>query len=920
MRADVGEGAGRDPPSVGSTRQSVVVGVGEPVLEVRAVDQVQRAVGRPRRSAPACSRAIGWNRYTNGTVPTVPATRCASTSASADAPSSVSGFSQTTCLPCGERGRGERRRGSSLGTHRCTTSTSGSSDQGLGRREGPVGTEPDGGLLAVIGRRRGDPDEAGTGEARGTGVGGPDEPRPDDPRPSSDGIPVGPYGTLFSLSSTYFVLDIQSLRGSMLAVTERTAGQARAASPSAGEVLQHIRAQGSTTRSALVEATGLSRATLGQRLEQLMRHGLVVMEAAPSTGGRPPSRFAFNPRAGVILAADLGATHGTIAVADLAGTRIAVARRSSSRSPTGPSTVLTEVLAHFDELLARDRPRARRRLGDRRRRPGPVDFASGRPVRPPIMPGWDDFDVRGGSPGAPRPRARRQRRERDGARRVLALVARRRRHAPLREGRHRHRRRARRRAVRVPRGARAARATSATCGSTRPAGGLRLRQRELPRGRRLGTRPRPRPPRGRLDTTNTRDVVELAAAGNPDAVRAVRAAGRRLGEALAAAVNMLNPDVIVVGGDLADAHDHLLAGVREVVYQRSTALATQSLRIEESRLGDDAGIEGCIVLALEELLSAEVIDELIDGRGRSSDRLIHVTDVRPRRGATPCPHRSRSSCTRSAPRRRPTSTARSRGWPSSASPRSNRSSAPARRSRCASSRRTSAPSTSRPTSTSSRSKRALDEHGMVAPSSHVQLPEGEHAQEILDEQERCSAARCSSPRHCSTPSRARSRRSTISTASRHSPSASTAPPSSHAARGIRVGYHNHFWEFATDFDGRSGLEVFYELCEPDVVAEIDVYWAQLGGRDPVDLVRTLGDRVSLLHVKDGDGGLGPRAARSATASSTCPRCSRSATAAELAHRRARRHGRRHRLARTPDQRSVPHAARSLPRARVVTER
>jgi predicted NBD/HSP70 family sugar kinase len=115
-----------------------------------------------------------------------------------------------------------------------------------------------------------------------------------------------------------------------------------------------------------------------------------------------------------------------------------------------------------------------------------------------------------------------------------------------------------------------------------------------------------------LGTTDTRQVVERAAAGDPDAVRAVRAAGRRLGEVLAMAVNMLNPDVIVVGGDLADAHDQLLAGVREVVYQRSTALATQALGIEESRLGADAGIEGCIVIALEELLSAEVIDELID--------------------------------------------------------------------------------------------------------------------------------------------------------------------------------------------------------------------------------------------------------------------------------------------------------------------
>jgi predicted NBD/HSP70 family sugar kinase len=93
----------------------------------------------------------------------------------------------------------------------------------------------------------------------------------------------------------------------------------------------------------------------------------------------------------------------------------------------------------------------------------------------------------------------------------------------------------------------------------------------------------------------------------------VRTAGRRLGEALAAAVNLLNPEVIVVSGDLVGAHDHLLAGVREVVYQRSTALATQSLRIVEGRLADEAGIHGCIVLALEALLATEVIDDLVEG-------------------------------------------------------------------------------------------------------------------------------------------------------------------------------------------------------------------------------------------------------------------------------------------------------------------
>lgn len=73
-----------------------------------------------------------------------------------------------------------------------------------------------------------------------------------------------------------------------------------------------------------------------------------------------------------------------------------------------------------------------------------------------------------------------------------------------------------------------------------------------------------------------------------------------------------------------------------------------------------------------------------------------------------------------------------------------------------------------------------------------------------------------------------------------------------AARGIRLGYHNHEFEPAARApDGTTGLERLLALTDPDVVAEVDVYWATVGGADPADLVGRLGDRVRLLHVKDG---------------------------------------------------------------------
>jgi sugar phosphate isomerase/epimerase len=69
--------------------------------------------------------------------------------------------------------------------------------------------------------------------------------------------------------------------------------------------------------------------------------------------------------------------------------------------------------------------------------------------------------------------------------------------------------------------------------------------------------------------------------------------------------------------------------------------------------------------------------------------------------------------------------------------------------------------------------------------------------------------------------------------------------------GLRVGYHNHWWELENRIDGAHALEVFADALPDDVVLEVDVYWAAVGGADAPALLRRLGERVRLLHVKDG---------------------------------------------------------------------
>ncbi|MBX7443463.1 MULTISPECIES: sugar phosphate isomerase/epimerase [unclassified Arthrobacter] len=69
--------------------------------------------------------------------------------------------------------------------------------------------------------------------------------------------------------------------------------------------------------------------------------------------------------------------------------------------------------------------------------------------------------------------------------------------------------------------------------------------------------------------------------------------------------------------------------------------------------------------------------------------------------------------------------------------------------------------------------------------------------------------------------------------------------------GIRVGYHNHAWELESIVEGRTALEYFESLLDPELVLEVDTYWVAVGGQDPVDILTKLGDRVKFIHIKDG---------------------------------------------------------------------
>lgn len=378
-----------------------------------------------------------------------------------------------------------------------------------------------------------------------------------------------------------------------------------------GGLLQLLRDGTPRTRSELATVTGLARSTIAQRVDALMGAGFIGPAGeATSTGGRPPTRFAFNPSARVAAAADIGATHARVAVTDLAG-EVLTERRDEIDIAIGPVHVLDQVVRTVQGLLDDIGRLPSDLLGVGVGLPGPVEHSTGRPVNPPIMPGWDGFDVQGylherlgvvalvDNDVNIMALGEHFTQWRDAPHMIFVKVATGIGSGLISDGR-------------LHRGAQGAAGDMGhlqlphntdvvcRCGNTGcleavASGGAiasALTARGIPAG-------------------SSRDVIELARGGSVEALQLVRQAGRDIGDVLAAAVSLFNPSLIVIGGSLSHAGDHLIAGVHEIVYRRSLPLATQHLRIVPSRTGDRAGIVGAAVMVIDHALSPTQLDTLL---------------------------------------------------------------------------------------------------------------------------------------------------------------------------------------------------------------------------------------------------------------------------------------------------------------------
>ena len=173
---------------------------------------------------------------------------------------------------------------------------------------------------------------------------------------------------------------------------ERRAGLLSGLS-SAGELLQLFRTGEVATRSELQRVTGLARSTVAPKVDALLTAGYLVEDGSIIDGrGRPSTRLRVNDQATTILVADLGATHGRLAVGTPAGD-VLVESVIESNIGKAPDAVLAMVTRKLDQLLKRSGRTRSSLRGTAIGVPGPVNLQAGRIARSISMPGWDDYPV-----------------------------------------------------------------------------------------------------------------------------------------------------------------------------------------------------------------------------------------------------------------------------------------------------------------------------------------------------------------------------------------------------------------------------------------------------------------------------------------------------------------------------------------------
>jgi glucokinase-like ROK family protein len=387
------------------------------------------------------------------------------------------------------------------------------------------------------------------------------------------------------------------------------------------EIMRALRRQGRISRSEISSITGWSKAKASQEIRSLVDKGyLVEVGEGVSQGGRRPRILRINDQLGYIGGIDIGATSLDIALADVTGS---ILQRCSVPTDVKwpPETVFGRCVELLLDLLRAQGCTPDQMLGIGVGVPGPVDFARGVLVAPPLMPEWENFPIRDFFKRTflsafvvvdndVNIMALGEQRAGDGAG-VDHFIF-----------------------VKIGTGIGAGIISNGKIhrGSDGSAGdighicvdkegplcacGNKGCLEAMTAGPAIASKALEAARNGRspilrqmLETNagalRPEDVNAACREGDQAALDIIRESGQIIGDVLASLVNFFNPSHIFIGGGIANFGNHLLVAIRRAVLHRSLPLATTHLSIKFSRVGPNVGVMGAISLALDYLFAIE---------------------------------------------------------------------------------------------------------------------------------------------------------------------------------------------------------------------------------------------------------------------------------------------------------------------------
>jgi predicted NBD/HSP70 family sugar kinase len=407
----------------------------------------------------------------------------------------------------------------------------------------------------------------------------------------------------------------------------KSEGSAFKGSRTAGSIFKIIRDHGPLYGTDIVRKTGLAKSTVSAYLDRLISVGL-VREEIPETGKRRKLKVAES--AGYVVGAALGQTHLKVALFDLEAECIDSLGGEVDLVRESPETVLARVVAFVRELESRSGLGPSALFGLGMGLPGPVDYAHGVPVAPPVMPGWDRFPVASFLANelacpvfvdndvnvmalAERDKGAASDNAFEGGSFLLVKVGSGIGSGIVIDGE-------------IYRGAKGAAGdighigidgddTLCRCGNRgcleALAGGWAIM---------AGAEAAARSGRSSFLSRELSGGVAFrpellargAASGDEECLRLIISSGKYIGDVIAKLVNFFNPSLIVVNGGLSSLGERFIASIRESVYRRSTPLATADLVIRKSPLLERAGTTGAAILVLDEVFSNRNVGRMME--------------------------------------------------------------------------------------------------------------------------------------------------------------------------------------------------------------------------------------------------------------------------------------------------------------------